>query len=186
MIRLKKAIEPIVKWWGGLHLPFTHKKLTGVHYFMYRDMIKVGTTFATATYGEFSNLINPSELPHGAVYIGKVKGIPSVLEAIGKGVVLTDLVTFLTTKDRVIAFEPGFEFDKENFASHASKIEGLEYDYIFTSDNKKFYCFEAVVQMFIMAGATKEWIVERKFNESYFTSDTFTKDASFHKLFEVK
>jgi len=181
-----KVMRPFVKWWGALHMPFTHKKVTGLHYYKYRDMIKEGTVFLTSAEGEFSNLINPSEYKHGAVYLGKVGNIPMVLESVGRGVVLTDLVSFMTTKDKIVAFEPGFEYNKETFKAGSAHLLGSEYDYLFSSGNKKYYCFEAVVQMFMMAGAGKEWIVENKLGRSYFTSTTFTEDSSFHKLFEVK
>ena len=145
-----KTLKPFVKWWGKLHLPFTKKLITGEHYFIWRDSINVGDVLLTSTYGELSNLINPADIKHAGIYIGYVDGIPTVAEALGKGIVYTDLVTFLTTKDLVVNCRPDF-LDTRNRAEisiEAYKRKGLPYDYVFSSGNKGLYCFELAVDIF--------------------------------------
>ena len=130
-------------------MPFTHKAITGKDYYLLRDSICPGTLLFTTKYGEFSNIINKSNPKHGAIYVGDIHGdgIRYVVEAIGKGVVLTDLVSFLLTKDELVIVEPTFT-DKEGMreaAKEAIKLIGSEYDLDFDLKNKKYYCIEAQV-----------------------------------------
>ena len=149
-----KAATPFVKWWGKLHIPFTHKRVTGRHYYLLRDKITVGTVLLTTTNGEFSNLINPEKIKHAGIYAGDIygNGIRYVVEALGKGVVTTDLVTFLTTKDLVIGCEPNYLTDRDKAAlpDEAKKILGIPYDFLFEKDSKALYCFEAAAYLLKM------------------------------------
>tara|TARA_R110002051_G_scaffold75594_1_gene137435 strand:- start:6808 stop:7404 length:597 start_codon:yes stop_codon:yes gene_type:complete len=145
-------LKPVVIWWGKLHLPFTHKRVTGKHYYMLRDKITLGTVLLTTTRGEFSNLINPEKIKHAGIYVGELDrdGIKYVLEAVGRGVVKTDLVTFLTTKDLVVGIEPKFlnYDDVARVGDEAKRIIGIPYDYLFEKGSKAMYCFEAVAHIF--------------------------------------
>lgn len=186
-----KLLRPFVKWWGGLHFPFTRKKVTGIHYYKYRDLIKTGTVLLTKTEGELSNYINPvsKEIKHGGLYIGSIKGIPTVIEAVGKGVVFTDLVSFLTSKDRVIALKPDFITDNDRvmIRQEAEKRKGLPYDYLFRSGNKKFYCFELIVDIFksVRSNAILKYEEIVKGYKIY-DEGTFLNDERFFILFDTK
>ncbi len=151
---LFRILTPFIKFWGKLHFPFTHKKITGIHYYKWRESIEIGTVFLTKTNGELSNLINPTEIKHAGIYIGKIDhtDIRYVAEATGKGAVLTDLVTFLTTKDLVIGCKPTFirDYDKFKYAIQDAALgfKDIEYDYMFKIGNKNLYCFELVAECF--------------------------------------
>jgi len=143
------AITPFVIVWGKIHWPFTHKKISGADYYKWRDSIEVGTVLLSKVNGEFSNIINPTELKHAGIYVGNMGSgeIYYVLEAVGRGVVLTDLVTFITTKDILVGCKPKFiREDSDGFIyaihEYARKVKGSPYDYLFNSDGKAFYCFE--------------------------------------------
>jgi len=142
-----KFVKPFVAWFGKFHVPFSHKRVTGKHYYKLRDQIEIGTVMLTSTRGEFSNLINPEKIKHAAIYIGMIDDIGYVLEATGKGVIKTDLVTFLTTKDLVLGYEPKYltENDKAFLPLEAQRFIGIPYDYLFQNSKKAMYCFEAVV-----------------------------------------
>ena len=94
---LLSFLKPLIVILGKIGLP--KRKITGKDYFEIRDSIEIGTVFLTKTNYEFTNLINPTGLKHGAIYIGSINNskIKYVAEAVGKGVVFTDLVSFLTT-----------------------------------------------------------------------------------------
>lgn len=147
-------LRPLIIFFGKSHLPFTRKKINGLHYYIYREKIKIGTVFLTKTRGEFSNLINPNQLKHGAIYVGEMydDGIKYVLEATGYGVVLTDLVSFLCSKDELVIINPKFIRNfitlEYNTKTLAKKLIGMPYDYLFNSDGRAFYCFELVAQIF--------------------------------------
>lgn len=151
---LLKLLKPFVVWCGKIHVPFTRKRVTGKHYYMLRDKISMGTVLLTTTRGEFSNIINPEKIKHAGIYVGEIDrdGIKYVLEAVGRGVVKTDLVTYLTTKDLVIGCEPKFltNDDKVQIPVEALRIIGIPYDYLFEKGGKAFYCFEAVAHIFKM------------------------------------
>lgn len=130
-------------------MPFSRKKITGVEYYLLRDKIKVGDALLTTTRGEFSNLINPEKIKHGAIYVGDIEGsgVCYVVEAVGKGVRKTDLVTFITTKDLIINCRAKFveDADKVELMNNAKKIIGIPYDYLFDKKTSKaLYCFEAI------------------------------------------
>lgn len=149
-----KFFTPFIKWFGGLHFPFTHKKVTGRHYYLLRDKINIGTVLLTKTYGELSNLINPEKMKHAAIYVGDVDGtgVRYVVEAVGRGVVKTDLVTFLTTKDLILGCEAKYlrANDRAVLQKEALSIVGIPYDYLFNKGGEAFYCFEAVAHILKM------------------------------------
>lgn len=139
-------LKPFVIFIGKFGLP--KRKITGEHYYNWRDDIKPGTVLLTKTNYELSNLINPTEIKHAGIYVGNMGSgkVCYVLEAVGKGVVLTDLVSFLTSKDLVVGCRPKFirSEDTFNYSLHeaARLYNGKPYDYLFNKDKKAFYCFE--------------------------------------------
>jgi uncharacterized protein YycO len=182
-------IKPFTKWIAKIHWPFSRKLITGKDYYKWRDDINVGTVLLSSTYGELSNLFNPADIKHGAIYIGYIDGIPSVAEALGKGVTITDLVTFLTTKDRVVGLSPDFleQDDKVFLTEEALKRVGIPYDYQFSSGNKALYCFELIVEVF---KSTKPSVIlnREEIVKGHFIYDeaTFINDSRFIKLFDSK
>lgn len=152
---LLTILKPFIILIGKMHWPFTHKKVTGQHYYKLRDQINIGTVFLTRTHGEISNFFNPSKFKHAAIYVGTIKNdeICYVLEATYSGVKLTDLVSFLTSKDLVYILEPTFkkaypgDFSKEIQAIALSYV-GIPYDFSFSMSGKSFYCFELVANIF--------------------------------------
>lgn len=185
-------VTPFVKWWGKMHVPFTHKKVNGKHYYLLRDKIEVGTVLLSTTDGEFSNLINPEKIKHAAIYVGSIHDddIRYVVEATGKGVVATDLVTFMTTKDLVIGCKPDYltEKDKAALPFEAFKLIGTPYDYLFNKDSENLYCFELIAYCLRMVRPEvllecKE-IINGKFIYSY---ETFLDDEKrFSKVFDSR
>lgn len=135
---------------GAIGLP--KRKFTGEDYFRYRDKINIGTVLLTKTNFELSNLINPTELKHAAIYVGNVfnTDIKYVFESTAKGAVLTDLVTFLLSKDRVVAcqFKGMTDIFKRELPHTVLRFKGIPYDYLFTQGGKAFYCFELVAECF--------------------------------------
>jgi len=148
---LLAKLKPFIIFIGAIHAPYSHKKISGKHYYEWRGFIEVGTVLLTKTEGELSNIINPSRLKHAGIYIGNISGIRYVAEAKGEGVVFTDLVTFLTSKDVVVGCKPKFiRGEKYIFDAQlqraSMKMQGIPYDYLFEHGNKAFYCFELAVE----------------------------------------
>ena len=182
-----KFLKPFIVFCGSIYMPFTRKKVTGKHYYILRDKIKTGTVLLSTTRGEFSNLINPEKIKHAALYVGDLdsSGIKYVIEAVGKGVVKPDLITFLTTKDLVIGCKPNFltSIDEAQLPIEAKRIIGIPYDYLFEKDTKAFYCFEAVAHVFKMIRPelrlkTKEIIKGKEI----FSYETYLNDKEFFEI----
>jgi len=140
--------RPFIIFWGKLHYPFTHKLINGEDYYRLRSKIEIGTVLLTKTRGELSNIINPAKMKHAGIFVGRMKEeeIFYVMEATAEGVVFTDLVTFMTTKDEIVICKPNFIRDKADFNTKvqklALKLKGIPYDYLFNPDGTAFYCFE--------------------------------------------
>ena len=142
---LLTLLRPFIVVFGKIGLP--KRKVTGVEYFKFRDKINVGTVLLTKTNFELSNLINPTELKHAGIYVGNIFGdeVKYVFESVGEGAILTDLVTFMLTKDIVVGCEL-----KGNIPQKTSEVlpktvlrfKGIKYDYLFKDGGKAFYCFE--------------------------------------------
>ena len=181
-----RLVRPFIILWGKMHFPFTHKKINGQFYYQVRDLIQVGTVLLTSTRGEFSNLFNPSKPKHGAIYIGRdSNGVAWVTEAVGKGVVKTDLVTFLLTKDEVVLVKPKFltEADKYRIYNISHNYIGRPYDYLFKKGAEALYCFENIVLVYNslrpeISFKCKEVALKKRI----YDSDTFLKDDD---LFQV-
>jgi hypothetical protein len=186
--KIIKLSEPIVKWWGRLHIPFTHKQITGRFLYKYSPLFKPGDIFLTKTRGEFSNIINPSVLKHGGIFFGTglktailheidllehgdtdrvnllkmiqdydiEDHVPYVIEAIGRGVVPTDLATFMLSKDVFVVTR----WVHDNLTPKEAAFESLNYllwpyDYGFKIGNKKMYCFELCATSYINTNQAK-------------------------------
>jgi uncharacterized protein YycO len=128
---------------GMVHAPYSHKKIKSVDYRRMISFLKPGDIFLTRINGELSNLFIPSHFTHGAIYVGS----NFVAEAIGQGVMLSDLIDFALTKDEICVMRPRF-CDENIMASAATWARaklGMPYDFDFDLDNGYFYCFELCV-----------------------------------------
>lgn len=140
---------PFLKWASGKHLPFTHKLVTGLDYYRVRALLKPGHIFVTKIHGELTSLIIPGYWSHAAIYTPQVLEsiFEWVTEAEGPGVIRTDLVSFLLSKDAFMILEPiGIpDYVMELAADLAHRALGDAYDYklqvSFGGDiPKAFYC----------------------------------------------
>ena len=74
-------MKPLMDWIDKTFtIPFSVKKITGDHYYEWRDTIRPGTIFLSNTKGVGSNLINPAEFKHSAIYFGQ--GLKSAVNKI--------------------------------------------------------------------------------------------------------
>lgn len=170
---LLDLLYPFLKWASGKHLPFTHKLVTGLNYYKVLPLLKPGHIFVTKIRGELTSVIIPGYWSHAAIYTPQVVGNINefVTEAEGPGVVRTDLVTFLTTKDAFMILEPiGIpDYVMDLAADMAHRALGEKYDYqiniVFGPDiPQAFYCSGLVW-----------WAYDRACNEFKFPSTFIAK-----------
>lgn len=143
-------LRPFIIIGGKIGLP--HRHFTGEDYYKYRDLILPGDVLLTKTNFEFSNLYNPTELKHAGIYVGRIFNdeVCYVFESTGQGAVLTDLVTFLTSKDKVVCTRllAMGTFDLRGVLPKiVLRFKGLPYDYLFRDGGKAFYCFECAAMV---------------------------------------
>lgn len=140
---------PFLKWASGKHLPYTHKAVTGQDYYRVLPLLKSGHIFVTKIRGELTSVIIPGYWSHAAIFTPQVIGNINefVTEAEGPGVILTDLVSFLLTKDEFMVLEPigTPNYVMELAADLAHRAVGAMYDYSLQvefcdSIPKAFYC----------------------------------------------
>jgi len=137
-------LKPLIVILGHIGLP--KRKFTGTNYYKLISLLEIGDTLLTKTDYEFSNLINPTKIKHGALYVGNVydDGIPYVFESIGDGVTLTDLYTFCKNKDLIVSVrcKKSTKLSFSPLSKIVLRYKGIKYDYLFNGDGKAFYCFE--------------------------------------------
>lgn len=148
--RIFCVLKPFLEYVHYLHFPFTHKKVTGEHYYDLIPKLKPGTLFTTHISGEATNYLIPGHWTHVAIYTPdptkKVSEL--VTQAEGEGVGTIDLISFMVSKDEIRAFEPNLPSPlKEKVMARAAEIAaaqvGDKYDYGFgdwRDNNKDFYC----------------------------------------------
>lgn len=142
---LFRFLSPFLKWAGSVHVPFTKHKCEGKHYYEILAKAKVSDIMLSQETGELTDILIPGKVKHAVVYAGLINGIPSVIEAIGEGVRVTDLVSFVTTKDIIYLLSPDippeieqkFRYSALTFVVH--KL-GLPYDFEVGISDNKFYC----------------------------------------------
>ena len=143
---LFKILYPVLKLIGKIHMPFSHKLITGENYLTLKRMVKPGGIFLTRTRGELTNVLIPGFWKHAALVIDS----EYVIEAIGKGVTVKTLAAFLLSKDFVVYLEPKFT-DKNGMESAAKKALAwldLPYDYEFSEGDSAFYCGELAIDAY--------------------------------------
>lgn len=165
-------LAPITRYMGRLHAPFSHTRVTGLHYHQLMNRLRPGMVLVSRRRGEVSNLFIPGGFTHAAIYVGKqmirvgdeVIEAPVIMEAIGIGVIATPLASFMLTKDRIAVLEPAFagEDVMERAADIAMGYEGTPYDYLFARDHRAFYCSELVFVSYREAAGTAMTFVERE------------------------
>lgn len=171
---LLAASVPFTKRLGKVHSPFSHKEISGMHYMDAKTKLIPGQVLLTRTEGELTTAFIPGFWTHGAIYAGD----GWVIEAIGAGVVKTDLVSFMMTKDVMAACTPLFATTEQRQAAVAWAVKQLgdPYDYDFISGNKAFYCFELTYAAYQEAtGKASPWQLRKTLGVDTVIGDDFEK-----------
>lgn len=186
---LLTLLTPFIYLGGFIDLP--KRKVDGSHYYKFRDKINVGTVLLTKSNWAFSNLYNPAKMKHAGIYVGRVlqDDVCYVFEATRHGAVLTDLVSFLTSKDRVIGCD--YKYLTPRFAEVNPKtvltLKGLPYDYLFKPTGKALYCFELCVACLnVVYPSTNFKVKEIIKNKKIYDHNTFLDENMFTIVFDTK
>lgn len=165
-------LVPITKWIGKTHLPYTKKLLHAAQYHYINEILKPGMILLTRTDGEASNLLIPGKYKHCAISINP----RFIVEAVGRGVIMTDLIDFILSKDHIAILKPKFCSDlaMESAARWAADQIGKPYDYEFQSSYAAFYCCELSYAAYQTAlGGQNPWRLREFWGEPTVTPDDF-------------
>jgi hypothetical protein len=181
---LIRVSKPLVVWLGKLYLRTSEPKIKGYHYYKWRDEILPTDIILTSSDGEIgSNLINPSDIKHGGIYLGDLgDGVCMLSEALGEGITHTDLVSFLTSKDIVVVLRPIFQYDKKKVIESAISRNGLDYDYEFETNDNEYYCFEHIAKAFIDQNKNLVFKKSEKLGYEYYSSNSFLEAKNLFKV----
>lgn len=172
--QILRAILPALRAIGRIHAPYAKKKIKAKFFLSAERVLMPGDFLLVKTYGELTNLVIPGELKHGAIYAGENR----IVEALGAGVVLTDLMDFSFSKDEIVIVRPLFCDSRValNAAQWALLQQGTPYDYEFRSNNKFFYCFELGFAAYREAMNGKSpWELRPSFGEPTVTGDDYLR-----------
>jgi uncharacterized protein YycO len=173
---LLRLAYPVNYWFGKLHWPFTHKKTWDAPNDHLRDAYdtrgtKPGCVLLSHTRGSFTNLLIPGYWTHAAI----VGPDGHVIEAIGDGVVETEISKFILSKDRVCILTPKFCSTARmgKAAVYAKNQLGRKYDYEFRGNNQAFYCAELVGYAYRDAMASEVFEPRKTLGEPTYTAQDF-------------
>lgn len=88
--------------------------------------------------------VTPGMIDHVAIYLGT----DSVIEAVGKGVVITPLDSLLAQDGHYLVGHVR-HLDRRQSISNARQYIGRPYDWLFLPDNDDIYCSELVEQSYV-------------------------------------
>ena len=94
------------------------------------------------------------KIDHVAIFVYR-EGLPYVIEAIDKGVVLTPLDSLLCRNGFHLVGRVKGYLDKERTLHRAEAYLGRSYDHLFLSDNIDIYCSELVELSFVLTNGKK-------------------------------
>lgn len=157
-LKALQMLAPVAKVTGKIHMPFSRKRIQGPHFYSILKHLIPGAVLVSRTEGEFTNLLIDGHYKHAAMFasitfrdaLGEPFEYPYVIEAVGNGVVINDLITFMTSKDEVALLYPRFCSRElmEASAKIAHKYINAPYDYYFTPGNAYFYCSELIMEAY--------------------------------------
>lgn len=138
----------------------------------------------TNTPMELSNLFNIGRWNHAALYIGLIDGIPTIREAVGKGVVERSLYDFLKNKNELALYRLrnySLHFE-DSILNNSSLMLGLKYNWLFKWKSRfRVYCSQYIYRCFNQI----RFLTTRKImGITFYKPDDIARDPMFEKIRE--
>lgn len=184
-------MKKLIKLLGYLRFPlFKKKTFNSAQYHAVRTNARLGDVILSKSNGFFLNWLNPSSpYKHGAIVTEITKHRIFVTEAISSGVVKTELYDFFKGKNLIglYRFQNAESVDMEEVANKAETFLNCPYDYAFKENNRKFYCFELIVQAFSAIPSIIFYPVKTLFGNKYLAQSICDHQSFINiKEFEAK
>lgn len=134
----------VSQWVGRINLPFINKSVTIDDFYEAITHAKSGDAILSIGYGQLSNVFIPGKWSHVGMIVAGPR--PYVIEATSKGVVRTDLIQFMLSKDECMIMRSDFTkpHQAKRAAEYAKSFIGKPYDYMFQAGSDAFYCAELI------------------------------------------
>lgn len=183
--KLLELSVPISYVIGKIRMPFSRKQITGRHYLNLKTRLKPGMVIVSTTHGELSNLFIPGDWNHAAL----VRDSESVIEAVGSGVRVSDMVSFFTTKDHLAVLDPTFldGVEKGRAVRTAESFIGRPYDTRFVSGNKGLYCSELIYEAFRSVKSDTPFVPKERMGlETILPQDIYNAKEKFREVWSSR
>lgn len=170
-----KLVEFISRAIAKVYVPFNKRKIRAKNYREIKEKIRPGDLIFLKRYGYLSNLFI-GKWPHVALAGRDEK----VIEATAEGVVETDLIDVLLSRDEVEIWRPKFlqPHEKTEAADYAKTFIGTDYDFTFQNDMSTLYCSELILLVYNFDA----FKLKKRYGSDTFIPDDF---LNYKKYFEV-
>lgn len=176
--------SPIVPALGKIELPLPRLLGRDDALCFLRSMPDPGVILLSRKRAQLTNLLIPGYWKHVAMYVGNVRGIPMVVEAVWPRVQLVPVIRWFKGEDYVLAKEPLFATyaQMDRAAGKAISLLGLPYDTMLAfakdlSANPAFYCAEVggwtYAQVFREDGLDNPFITKETLGMLTYTAEDF-------------
>jgi uncharacterized protein YycO len=176
----------VSKWIGTIHAPWSVKKLNSKDYKIIHSLLEPGDILLSKVDGHLSNLFIPGQWKHAAIAYNS----GTIIEAISEGVIETDLIDFILSKDKIVVlrsnkFGPSILVEAAN---QAKKLVGSKYDFEFKPDNLAFYCAELVWSSYNKAASIGAcgFTLRPRLGIDTITADDFFKSRNWWKIITTR
>lgn len=168
---LLKLSEMISPWFGKIHFPFTHKKMSSKDYRSCKALMKNGMILLTNTDGELTSMLIPGFWSH----VGMIVNPNEVIEAVGSGVRKVDLIDFILSRDYAVLLQPKWltHEQMEEASIIAAANEGKSYDFEFSASTQSFYCSELAYYSYKMVDPTSPIELRDRLGQMTFVPQDF-------------
>jgi uncharacterized protein YycO len=142
-------VEPITRLVGKIHAPFSVRLIKGKDFDAIKAAIQPGDILLSRIRWHLTNVFIPKFWKHAAI----VSMRKTVIEAVGEGVVETNLFDFVATKDYICVLRlRAIDSVHLQAAMNAQNEVGSLYDYEFETEDDEYYCSELVYWAYQRAG----------------------------------
>lgn len=143
-------------------VPYLDRQIKSKDYRLIQPLLVPGQTILSRKNGELSTLLIPGYWTHAAL----IKDKYTVIEATTKGVIETDLIDFLMTKDAVVVLKPKFatleEMANAVKVAYAQIGKPYQFDMEFSvKDIHAFYCSMLCYYSYLKSCAVMPFVLKK-------------------------
>lgn len=187
-------IRPFVMWISTVKMPFVSKQHVFSKFYEIQSTLQEGDIILSSSSGHLSGffirLVNEGKYTHALLFTGEIENKPTIVEAVGEGVLFKTLPLFLADTDSICIIRPLdstiSKEEKKKVTEFALNQVGKEYDHLFEiggkDGHKAYYCSELVYEAYRYANPKIEFIRREVMGYSTVTPNDFYNAKKFFKV----